>query len=160
MVRNKDLVSGIFFLAVGTAFAWGSGAYEMGTASFMGPGYYPRLIGLLAMVVGIAVIVVALFTKAEQEDGSSAWAWKELALILSANVVFGISIGGLPSLGLQPLGLAVGIYTLIFVALLASGEFRIREFAILSTVLLIGVYTVCIKVLNLSVPLFPAFVAD
>lgn len=160
LVNKQDLYSGILFLAVGSAFAWGSGNYEMGTASFMGPGYYPRLLGVLAILVGVAVIAMALFNRKAEEGETGAWAWRELALILSANVFFGIAVGGLPSIGLPPLGLAIGVYALVFVALWASSEFKWREFIALSTILLIGVYAICVKVLNLYVPLLPMLSAS
>jgi hypothetical protein len=156
MVRHQqDFYSGLLFLAVGTAFAWGAGQYDMGTASYMGPGYYPRLLGFLGMAVGIGVIAKSFLTKQEGDHRIGPWAWKQLSLILIANLFFGIAVGGLPSFGVPPLGLVLGVYVLVLVSSLASGEFKLHEYVVLSTILVIGVYAICVKVLNLYVPLWP-----
>jgi ATP-dependent exoDNAse (exonuclease V) alpha subunit len=44
-----------------------------------------------------------------------------------ANVVFGVCIGGLPSLGLPKLGLIPGIFALTFIASNAGDEFKFKE---------------------------------
>jgi hypothetical protein len=155
MVRSQqDFYSGLFFLTVGTAFAWGAGQYDMGSASYMGPGYYPRLLGILGMIVGIAVLAKSFLTISEHGH-IGPWAWKKLALILCANLFFGIAVGGLPSFGIPPFGLVIGVYVLVLVSSLASGEFKLHEYLILATILVIGVYAICVKVLNLYVPLWP-----
>lgn len=155
MIRSQqDFYSGLLFLAVGTAFALGAGKYEMGGASYMGPGYYPRLIGVLGMIVGIAVLAKS-FLVTPEKIRIGPWAWKQLGLILSANVFFGVAVGGLPSLSVQPFGLVIGVYVLVLISSLASGEFKLHEYLILSTILVVGVYAICVKVLNLYVPLWP-----
>ena len=44
---NKDFASGLMFMGVGTAFAWGATSYNVGTGARMGPGYFPLLLGIL-----------------------------------------------------------------------------------------------------------------
>jgi hypothetical protein len=63
----------------------------------------------------------------------------------------------LPSIGLKPLGLIVGIVILTFVASLASDEFNPKETLILSIVLSVFSYGAFIKLLNLQFPVWPAF---
>ena len=157
MVKSQqDFFSGLLFMAVGAAFAWSAGQYETGTASFMGPGYYPRLLGVLGVLVGAAVVIQSIVTKSEDDGRIGPWAWKQLVLIICANLFFGVAIGGLPSIGLPPFGLVIGVYGLVLVSCLASGEFKIGEYLVLSTVLVVGVYAICVKVLSLYVPLWPA----
>jgi hypothetical protein len=47
------------------------------------------------------------------------------------------------------------VYALVFLASLASQEFRFREVFVLSTILAVAVYGICVKALNLIVPLWP-----
>jgi hypothetical protein len=156
MVRSQqDFFSGLLFLTVGTVFAWSAGQYEMGTASYMGPGYYPRLLGILCALVGFGVIAKSILKKTSEEGSIGPWAWKELTLVIAANLFFGVAIGGLPSIGLPPLGLAIGVYGLVLIASLASGEFKLREYVVLATILMVGVYLICVKILTLYVPLWP-----
>ena len=160
MVRNQhDFYSGLLFLTVGAAFALGAGQYEMGAANYMGPGYYPRLLGILGMLVGFAVIAKSILTRSEDNSPIGPWAWKQLALIIAANLFFGVAVGGLPSIGLPPLGLVIGVYVLVLVSSLASGEFKLSEYLVLSTILILGVYAICVKVLKLYVPLWPPIFA-
>ena len=44
---QKDFFSGLMFLVVGGAFAIGAYSYGMGDGARMGPGYFPRMLGIL-----------------------------------------------------------------------------------------------------------------
>jgi hypothetical protein len=160
-MRNQhDFYSGLLFVVVGATFAVGASQHELGTASSMGPGYYPRLIGVLAVLLGTIVIVKSFSAKTAGGAEIGPWAWKQLILILSANLVFGILLVGLPSINLPSMGLVIAVSALVFVASIASGQFKVREYVILSTILVVGVYLICIKILNLYVPLWPAMFTD
>ena len=43
---QKDFFSGLMFLVVGVAFAWGATTYKVGTGARMGPGYFPLMLGV------------------------------------------------------------------------------------------------------------------
>lgn len=159
-IRNQqDFFSGLLFMAVGIAFAWGATSYDIGSADQMGPGYFPRLLGILSILTGIAVAAKAVGRGTDEEALVGPWALKKLALIIGANLIFGAMIGGLPSIGLPPMGLILGVYALVFTASLAGDEFRLREVLVLATVMGIAVYVICIKLLRLYVPLWPPFVS-
>jgi hypothetical protein len=53
----KDLLTGILFVSIGLLFNLYSRIYELGTASNMGPGYYPGLISILLTLLGIFLII-------------------------------------------------------------------------------------------------------
>jgi hypothetical protein len=53
----KDLVAGLIFIVIGTAVFFASQRYDVGSARHMGPGYFPALLGLLLMGLGIAAFV-------------------------------------------------------------------------------------------------------
>ncbi|NBX22058.1 MAG: tripartite tricarboxylate transporter TctB family protein, partial [Betaproteobacteria bacterium] len=57
-----------------------------------------------------------MITPTPDGDKVGKFAWKPLFFIIAANLVFGASIGGLPLIGLKPLGLIVGIYLLTYIA--------------------------------------------
>lgn len=158
MRNQKDFLSGLVFVIVGGAFAFGATGYEIGSASNMGPGYFPLLVGGLTALVGAAVMLKAALAGSAQDDGLSGWAWRPLILIIGANLLFGVMLGGLPAIHLPPMGLVVGVYALVFVASLANSEFRFGETFALSTILAVAVYGICVKVLKLYVPLWPQFV--
>ena len=82
-----------------------------------------------------------------------------LFLIIAANLIFGVMIGGLPSIGLPPMGLIAGIFALTIVASLAGDSFNLKEVLVLSVILSIGSYAAFILLLKLQFPVWPTFIA-
>jgi hypothetical protein len=96
----------------------------------------------------------------ETEDGDKvgAWAWKPLLFIIAANLLFGLMLGGLPSIKFPAFGLIAAIYALTLVAALAGEEFKIKEVLVLATVLAIMSYLAFIVLLKLQFQVWPAFI--
>jgi hypothetical protein len=156
---QKDFWSGLMFMAAGVAFAWGATSYTIGEAARMGPGYFPLILGILLTLLGLFITFESLVVETEDGRKIGRWAWKPLAFIIGANLVFGILLGGLPRLGIPAMGLIVAIFALTFVAALAGDEFRVKEVAILATVLAIGSYLAFVVLLKLQFPVWPSFIA-
>lgn len=156
---EKDFFAGLMFTAVGTAFAWGATSYTIGTGARMGPGYFPLLLGVVLALLGAFIIFESLVVDTEDGEKVGKIAWKPLGFIIGANLVFGILLGGLPSIGLPAMGLIVGIYALTFIAALAGDEFKVKEVVILATVLAILSYLAFIKLLKLQFQVWPSFIA-
>ena len=154
---QKDLFAGLMFLLVGLAFAWGAGSYSVGTGARMGPGYFPMALGVLLAVVGLIVTITALVVETADGDPLGRIAWKPLVFIIAGNLVFGASIGGLPSIGLPPMGLIFGIFALTFVASNAGDEFKFKEVLILAVLLSVFSYAAFIMLLKLQFPVWPTF---
>ena len=49
---QKDFFSGLMFMGVGVAFAWGASSYTIGNGARMGPGYFPLALGVLLAILG------------------------------------------------------------------------------------------------------------
>jgi hypothetical protein len=154
---GKDFYSGLMFMAVGIAFAWGATNYTIGEGARMGPGYFPLVLGILLAAIGLFITFEALVVETEDGEPVGSWAWKPLFFIIASNVVFGICLGGIPKIGIPALGLIVGIYALTFIAALAGEEFKAKEVAVLSTVLAILSYVAFIVLLKLQFPVWPSF---
>ncbi len=156
---QKDFFSGLMFMAVGMAFAIGAYNYSMGDGARMGPGYFPRMLGVLLAAIGGFIMFKALTVATATGDKLGKWAWKPMACILGANLTFGIFLGGLPSIKLPAMGLIAGIYALTFIASLASERFRVKEVFLLATFLAVLSYLAFIVLLKLQFPVWPAFLA-
>lgn len=156
---QKDFFSGLMFMGVGSAFAWGATNYNIGTGARMGPGYFPLMLGILLAVIGALITIKATITETADGDRIGKWAWRQLFFVLGANVAFGILLGGLPSLGIPAMGLIVAIYALTFIASLAGSQFRPLEVFILATVLAVGSYLAFVLALKLQFPVWPSFIA-
>ena len=155
---QKDFFSGLMFMVVGIAFAWGATTYTIGEGARMGPGYFPLVLGILLAAIGAFTIFEALVVETEDGEPVGSFAWKPLSFIIGSNVVFGILLGGLPSIGFPSFGLIVGIYALTFIAAMAGEEFKFKEVLILATVLAVGSYLAFIVLLKLQFPVWPSFI--
>jgi putative tricarboxylic transport membrane protein len=155
---QKDFFSGLMFMAVGTAFAWGATNYNIGEGARMGPGYFPLLLGILLAGIGVFTIFEALVAETEDGEKIGSIAWKPLVFVMGANVMFGWLLAGLPAIGFPAFGLIVAIYALTFVAALAGEEFKFKEVLLLATVLAAGSYATFVWMLKLQFPVWPSFI--
>jgi hypothetical protein len=155
---QKDFFAGLMFMVVGVAFAWGATTYSVGSGARMGPGYFPLMLGILLALIGSVITFKAMVVETEGGDKIGAWAWKPLFFILAANFVFGILLGGLPSIGLPAMGMILGIYALVIISSLAGNEFSLKGVLGLSTILAIGSYLAFVVLLKLQFPVWPSFI--
>jgi hypothetical protein len=155
---QKDFFSGLMFMGVGIAFAWGSSNYSVGNGARMGPGYFPLLLGVLMAILGGVITFSSLVVETEDGDKIGKWALKPLFFIIAANLMFGFLLGGLPSIKIPAMGLIAGIYALTFIASLAGEEFKFKEVAILATVLSVMSYLAFIVLLKLQFQVWPTFI--
>ncbi|NBT55755.1 MAG: tripartite tricarboxylate transporter TctB family protein [Betaproteobacteria bacterium] len=155
---QKDFFSGLMFTAVGVAFAWGATKYSLGTGARMGPGYFPLMLGILMAILGGVITFKSLVVETEDGDKVGSWAWKPLLFIIAANLLFGLLLGGLPSIKFPAFGMIAAVYGLTIVASLAGEEFKIKEVMVLATILAIMCYLAFILLLKLQFPVWPAFI--
>ncbi len=88
-----DLLAGLMFIVFGLIFGLTSWFdLDMGTARRMGPGYFPLLLSGVLILLGLLII---LASTRHQGEPIGAVAWRGMALILLAPVVFGVTVRGL-----------------------------------------------------------------
>jgi hypothetical protein len=146
---QKDFWSGLMFVVVGLAFAWGATNYSFGTSARPGPGYFPLGLGIILAGLGALTLFEALTIETEDGEPVGAFAWKPLATILVAVSLFGLL--------LPRLGMALTIPVLVIISSLAGDEFHWRDAIINSVVLAIGSWAIFILGLKLVIPLWPTF---
>ena len=155
---EKDSFSGLMFTIVGGAFAFGATTYNIGTGARMGPGYFPLMLGIVLAILGMIITAQAMISGRPGGDKIGAFAWRPLCFIIGANLLFGVLLGGLPSIGLPAMGLIVGIYGLTLVASLAGERFNLKEVLIVATLLSLLSYGAFIMLLKLQFPVWPTFI--
>ena len=156
---QKDFFSGLIFMAIGVAFAWGSTSYTIGEGARMGLGYFPLMLGILLAALGAFILFESLVVETEDGEPIGAWAWRPLAFILAANFAFGVLLAGVPALGIPAMGMIVAIVALTFISALAGDEFNAREIAVLSVILAAGSYVAFVWLLKLQFPVWPTFIS-
>jgi putative tricarboxylic transport membrane protein len=146
-IRNpKDFWAGILFILVGVAAITIGSRYNLGTAARMGPGYFPRILGMLLIVLGG---ILALRALRLQGAPIPPFKWRPTIVVLGSVVLFGLIV--------TRIGMAIGVVVLIVLSSAASHEFRPKE-AVIAGILLaalaVGVFVVGLK---LQVPIWPTY---
>ncbi len=137
--------AGLLFIATGLLFLFGSANYNMGTASSMGPGYFPTILSLFLIVLGIINVIRSYLSKIT--DKVDKLAFRPLVFVLLANIVFGIM--------LTWCGLVPAIILLTVIASLANKEYRLREIILLALFLALLSSIVFVGVLHMPIKLLP-----
>ena len=143
IAKNKDVLAGLLFMAMGSIAFYVSLGYRFGTTVRMGPGYFPRVLSLLLVGFGVTVLIKGL-----RKGGKlvNRWGWVSVGLLTLSMVLFGFMI--------EPLGLLPALATMFLVAAYAGSEFRLREVVVLIVVMSFFAVVVFIWGLKLPYPLF------
>lgn len=149
VIRNpKEFGSGCLFTLAGLASIVLGSAYPVGTAARMGPGYFPRGLGMILIALGLILVVKSLRS---QGSRISIPTLKPLFIVLGSVVLFGLTV--------VPLGLVLATILLIVVSSMASHEFSWKS-SLISSVLLAAFVVVAFGYgLKLQLPVWPAFLA-
>ena len=144
MEKPRDVVSGIVVMAIGAGFLLNGLELERGSSFRMGPGYFPTVLSVLMIGLGMLITVLAI-RKPATDSGFRGLPWKGLVLIIGATVLFGFTLRGL---GLAPV-LAITVLATAW----ASRYATLRA----SVLLALGLAAFCaflfIKLLGLPLPL-------
>lgn len=147
---QRDFWSGLMFVVVGIAFAWGSTEYSFGSSARPGPGYFPFGLGVLLALLGGLVLFKALTIESEGGDPIGSIAWKPLIILVAAIIVFGLA--------LPRLGMAITLPILIVMSALAGDEFHWKDALLSCVILTLGSWAVFVLGLKLVIPVWPAFI--
>lgn len=148
---QRDFASGVMFLAIGVGFAIGATSYSFGTSAKPGPGYFPLLLGVILAILGTAVLFKSITIESDGGDPIGDIAWKPLLLILGGVVVFGLL--------LPRLGMVVTVPLLILISSLGGDEFHWKGVVATAVILTVGSWVIFVKGLNLTIPVWPTFLA-
>ncbi len=121
----KDFYAGVIFVVVGLIAVTIGRDYSLGSATRMGPGYFPALLGWLLTILGA---IIALRSLAIDGPRVGHVGYRPLAFILAAMFAF----AGL----LEPGGLVLATIALVVIGCLATAESRAREWLALTLGLL------------------------
>jgi hypothetical protein len=146
-VRNpKDFLAGLLFMSSGFAALVISQSYQLGTAARMGPGYFPRVLGILLLVLGAMLALRGLRATAEVQPD---WRWRPLAVVLLGVGTFTVAVSWL--------GLVIAGLALVFISSAASPEFRWKEALISGAVQGGAAVAVFVYGLGIPLPVWPVF---
>lgn len=130
------------FLFFGLAAVYIAREYPMGSASRMGPAYFPILLGWLLAAIGLVSVLRSLVSAGESLE---RWAYKEMFLILASVVLFAALVRGA--------GLAVAIPVLVLLSSYASRQFHWKVSVSLAIGATAASVLLFVKALGLPMPI-------
>jgi hypothetical protein len=137
----KDFWTGVIYLLFGGMAFWIARDYGFGTASRMGPGYFPTVLSALLVLIGLISVVRSFIVPGEP---LGKFALKAGALIILATVLFGFLV--------NRAGLVIALLALVLVSAAASEKFRFEWQAVLGLIALIA-FCALVFVMGLGVPM-------
>lgn len=144
--NKRDFNAGLMFLAVALFFGIYAQDYSMGSATRMGPGYFPTLLAVIMGLLGIIVMVMA-FLKVEEQEPPEPTDWRGMGLVLASVLLFGVL--------LPYAGFLIAVFILVGLSATASHESRRLETSILAVVLAVMGVAVFGYGLELQFPVLP-----
>jgi hypothetical protein len=160
---QQDWWAGLMFIGFGLffiVFAMGTpefidnivgtkviGGYQMGSSVRMGPAYFPVVLGGLLVFLGALVLLDSIV---EAGPNVAVFHFRPLIFIGISSLAFAYL--------LKPLGLVLASIALVFISAYGGHEFKWKEVAIMSVVLVIFSVLVFVKALSLPFPICPDFI--
>ena len=141
---DKDILSGLSFIALGALGLWLGWDYVFGTTARMGPGFVPKLLCWLLVATGAVVTAVGLVRRG---PGMDRWHFRPLVFVLASVLVFGALI--------ERAGLVPATIGMVLVGAAGSVETRWLETAILGAVLAGASVLIFVRGLGLPLKILP-----
>lgn len=116
--------------------------YPFGSTFKMGPGYFPTVLGVLLVLVGLVVTLRGLL---QPGTAVGAFAWRQILLVLAATLSFGLLLRGA--------GLIVAVLILVMVGTYASRFFHWGAAVALAAGMAAFCVLVFVKALGMPMPM-------
>ena len=142
--QRAQVAGGLVLALAGAITLWLAQGYAAGTAAAMGPGYFPRLLGGLLALLGLAIAGVS--ARDPRRGGLVLPASRPLVIVPLALLAFALTI--------ERAGLLPATVILVCGASLASREMRARELPFLALGAAAGVWLIFVKGLGMPLHLW------
>jgi len=143
LLNNRDFLAGMLFIVLGCTGFVVALSYPFGSLQEMGPGFFPRVLGLV--LVGFGLITAVKGLRAGMPV-NGPWGWTSLLKLTLALVAFGWLM--------EHTGLLPALVSLILISAWAGKEFRLGEVAVLTVVLCLLALAIFVWGLGLPYSLF------
>jgi hypothetical protein len=144
---KRDFLGGLLLAGFGLSALLIARNYRMGTASRMGPGYFPVMLAILLIGIGI-IVAVSAFRSGEGKVPKLAL--RPLLIVTGATALFGVLLNGA--------GMLLTTIALVIASRLARPEDPWLETAILGVALSALCAAVFYFGLRIQIPLLPTWI--
>ena len=143
LLNNRDVLAGLLFMAIGAGGFFVALAYPFGAIAEMGPGFFPRVLGVILVGFGLVTLSRGLRSG---EPVKGAGGWRPLLMLSLSLIAFGWLM--------ERAGLVPALVVLVVTSAWAGKEFRWGEVAILTVVLCLMALAIFVWGLGLPYELF------
>jgi putative tricarboxylic transport membrane protein len=144
-VKKRELISSLFWLAVGLVLAVLSATYPIGSLGQPGPGFLPLGLGLLLILFSLVLLMraVKLQAKGEKERlfPSGVMRIAAVVVILIAAII-----------AFEPLGYLLTFVLLGVLLTLVTGWMRLRGSIVFAVLAVAGIYVIFVWLLKQPLP--------
>jgi hypothetical protein len=141
-LRNaRDVLAGCLFLIFGLAFLYVAQDYQLGSARRMGPAYFPVVLSLVLIAIGLATVARAFLVAGPPIRDVAG---RALALVTAGVVLFGTLVQGA----------GLGIATVVLVLVSAAASRRFQPLSTIVLALALTAFCILVFVTGLGLP-FP-----
>lgn len=142
--QRRGVLAGLLLVVVGCGVFAEAWSLAGASATSIGPGTVPRMLGLLIALTGIAVLWAS---RADVRDGIEPWRTRSTLFILGAVLCFAGTI--------RPLGLLVAVPLTFVIASLGSPQTRTLEMLLSAVILTACSIVLFVYALRLAIPVAP-----
>src|SRR3979490_661860 len=142
---SKDFLAGGLYMAFGLLGLWLGRSLDVGTASAMEAGYFPRLVCALLIAIGAILAMTSLVRPGEAPERGM---WRPFVFITLSALAF--------ALLLRPLGLVLTLAFSTVLARCAAGNIRPLPLVLLCLILIAATVGTFVFALRIVIPLWPA----
>jgi hypothetical protein len=122
-LQYEDLFAGLLLIGIAVFALWTSRTYPVGSAANMGPGYFPRMMCWLIIVLGTLLVASNLWRRLDIPEMPQTLKFRPLIFIAASYVAFALT--------LKPLGLLPAILVLVVVASFAVPKRSLLELGLI-----------------------------
>jgi len=147
LYNKRDLLSSLMFIGFGLLFLIYAQDYNMGTTRRMGPAFFPTILAILQIGLGLLIGILAFIKANTDEEPIHSTDWRGLGLIAGSVFLFA---------QLLPVaGFVIAAPLLILLGSLASPESSWRERILMTLILTVGCILVFRIGLEMRFPIWP-----
>lgn len=142
---RADVLCGLMFIGFA---AWGfaaSRALDPGTLATMGPGYFPRIVSGILLLLGMAIVIAGLWSGAAV--GLGRWALRPITFVSLSGLLFSVL--------LQPAGIVLSIIAVVAVGACAGNRIEPGPLALLTLLLIVASVLLFVVAIGIPLPIWP-----
>ncbi len=144
---RRDVLAGLMFIGFAAWGGWAAADLDPGTATDMGPGFFPRMLIGVLLGFGFGITVAGLLQQAS--DDWTEWTLRPIGLVSLAGIAFAVL--------LPKGGIVAAVAATTTIGSLAGGRPRPVAIVLLSAALVMAAIALFVLGLGMPLPIWPSW---